>query len=167
VHDRFDFILGLRVRGKPAIVGFVFLGALAVSLLVFLVWGNRMTVRVLFFPVGHGRALAAEERFLPRHRGIDQEVKELVDGVLLGPMRNDSARLFPRGAQAIAALVRGRILYLDLPSRVLADDSEIPLKGRDALEALTRSIRFNFPQLHEIVYYIDGQAPSFSEKKNI
>jgi len=41
------------------------------------------------------------------------------------------------------------------------------VKGPNALSALTRSIRMNFPRFTEVIYFIDGQAPRFPEKKKI
>lgn len=165
--DRFDFILRMRMRGTPAILGAVFLGALMLSLLLFLLAGNGKTSRVLYFPGVDGRRLVAEERLLPRHRTLEENVTELAEGVLLGPARNDALRLFPRGARVVSALVNGRTLFLDLSALVLVDDPEVPLKGAAALDALARTIRFNFPRVREVDFYIDGQTPVFVEKKKI
>jgi hypothetical protein len=167
VLDRLDFLFRMRLRGKPAILGLVFLGILALSLLFFLVFADRMVGRILYFPAHTGHRMVAEERFLPRHRGLESNVTELVEGVLLGPTRHDALRIFPRGATVLSSLVHGRTLYLDLSSRILAEDPEAPLRGPDALAALTRSIRCNFPRLRDIVISIDGQLPHFTAKKNI
>ena len=75
--------------------------------------------------------------------------------------------IFLRGASVLSSLVRGRTLYLDLSPRLLVEDPEVPLRGEDALAALSRSITFNFPRLREVVFFIDGQTPRFPAKKNI
>jgi hypothetical protein len=144
-----------------------FLGVLVFSLLLFLLAGNGKVTRVMFFPVQTGRGMVAEERLLPRHRSLEQDVAELAEGVLLGPTRHDALRIFPRGASVLSSLIHGRTLYIDLSSRMLVEDPEAPLKGQDALTALARSIRFNFPRFHQIVFFIDGQLPRFPDKKNI
>ena len=64
-------------------------------------------------------------------------------------------------------MIRGHTLYLDLTARVLAQDPDVPVNAGEALDILSRSIRFNFPRVHEIVLYLDGQLPTLSEKKNI
>jgi hypothetical protein len=64
-------------------------------------------------------------------------------------------------------MVRGHVLFLDLTSQVLETDPELSLTGSDAFEALGKSIRLNFPRIHEVVLYIDGQVPLFPVKKNI
>jgi len=161
VLSRLEFLLDARLRGRPAVIGYVILGTFAVSLLVFFFTGYRRVERVLYFPREHGAGLVTEARFVTRHQGLPDNVTELVESVLLGPTRHDAARLFARGGSVRAALVRGHTLFLDLSSRILEDDPEVPLTGTDAINALDRSIRFNFPRLKEIVVYIDGQAPRF------
>jgi hypothetical protein len=167
VLDRFDFILRMRLRGRSAVFGFIFLGVLGLSLLLFLVLANGTMARVLYFPSINRSRLVAEERILPRHRSLEENIRELAEGVLLGPIRHDALRIFPRGGTVISSMVRGRFLYLDLSSRVLSDDPEVPLRGQAALDALSRSIRSNFPRIRAIIYFIDGQSPRFIEEKKI
>ncbi len=167
MFSRLDFILDMRLRGRPAIVGYVILGVLLVSLVTFLLVGNRRVERILYFPREHGHGFLAEPRFLTRHRGAEDNIAELVSSVLLGPSRHDAARLFARGATVRAAMLRGHTLYLDLTARVLEVDPEVPLSGSEAFEALDKSILLNFPRVHEIVLYIDGQLPRPAAKKNI
>jgi hypothetical protein len=157
----------MRLRGKPAIVGYIFLGTLAVSLLLFLLLGNGKVNRVLFFPGQSGRRLVAEQRFLPRHRGLEREATELAEGVLLGPTRHDALRLFPRGGSVISVMASGKTLYVDLTPQILVEDPEVPLRGQAALDALGKSLMFNFPRLREVVIFIDGQQPRFADKKKI
>ncbi len=162
--SRFAFITEMRVRGRPAVAGGALVFIFLLSLALFLLLGNGNVVRVLFFPSETGSRLVAEQRFVPRARGLEKQVAALVDDVLLGPMSPDALRLFPRGVTVNAVLLRGRTLFLDLSSRLLAEDPEIPLHGKPALDALKRSIRFNFPRLREIVITIDGQPPRFQDQ---
>jgi hypothetical protein len=162
-----DFFLSLRLRGKAAIAGCVILGALLVSVVAFLLVGNGRVERILYFPRDHGVGFVAEPRFLTRHRGLEGNITELVNSVLLGPSRPDAARLFPRGAMVRAAMLRGHTLFLDLTSHVLDTDPEVPLAVPRALDALGDSIRLNFPRVREIDLYIDGQIPRFPDKKKI
>src|SRR5208337_3731363 len=98
VFDRLDFILRMRISRKPAIVGIIFLGVLLVSLALYLFFGNGMVSRVLYFPSDSGRhGLVAEQRFVPRHGMQEKDIAELAAGILLGPTRVHSLRLFPRG----------------------------------------------------------------------
>ena len=166
--DRFDFLLRVRLRGTPAAIGAAFIGVLVLSLLFFFLFGNSKVGRILYFPsTPPSSRVVAEMRFVPRHPTIEQNVEEAADNVLLGPTRHDAVRLFARGATVTAVMVSGKTLYLDLTPQVLLDDPEVPLKGIDALAGLTRSLRMNFPRFTEVIYLIDGQVPSFVEKKKI
>jgi hypothetical protein len=162
VPAQFGIISRIREKGIPAILALAFLGTLALSLLLFLLVGNGSTSRILFFPVQKGRRLVAEQRFLPRRGGFEKDVVELVEEVLLGPTRHGAERLFPHGGRVVAAMMGGRTLYLDLSPSILDADTEIPITGREALDALARSIRFNFPRVRQVVFLIDGQHPRFA-----
>ena len=164
--DRFDFLLRMRLRGTPAVIGAAFVGTLGVSLLLFFLLGNSRVGRILYFPSPSGR-IVAEMRYVPRHPSVEESVEEAANNVLLGPTRHDALRLFARGATVTAVMVSGRTLYVDITPQILVDDPEVPLKGPDALSALTRSLRLNFPRFSEVVYLIDGQVPKFAEKKKI
>ena len=94
-------------------------------------------------------------------------MQETADNVLLGPTRHNALRLFPRGATVTAVMVSGRTLYVDVTPQILEDDPEVPLKGPVALAAFTRSLKQNFPRFAEVIFFIDGQAPHFPEKKKI
>jgi hypothetical protein len=161
VLERLDFLLSMRLRGKPATIGAVFLGVLVLSLLFFLLLGNGKTSRVLFFPGVTGRRLVAEERLIPRQPTREAEISQTAEEVLLGPARNDALRLFPRGARVISTFVEGRTIVMDLSPLVLLADPEVPLRGQEALAVLERSLRYNFPHLREVDFFIDGQPPRF------
>jgi hypothetical protein len=157
----------MRLRGTPAAIGAAFVGTLAVSFLLFLVFGNWRVQRILFFPSQPPGRIVSEMRLVPRHPTLEENIQEAAENVLLGPTRHDALRLFPRGAAVTAVMVSGRTLYLDLTDQILVDDPEVPLKGPEALVALTRALKLNFPRFAEVVYFIDGQAPRFEEKKKI
>lgn len=159
--DRLDFLLRLRLRGKPATIGAVLLGVLVVSLLLFFLFGNAKVSRVLYFPGLSGQRLVGEERLIPRQGTLVAEITQTAEEVLLGPARNDALRLFPRGGRVIAAFVEGRTIIMDLSPLVLLADPEVPLRGSAALDALRKSLLFNFPHLREVDFFIDGQPPRF------
>lgn len=172
MHGRLDFILQARLRGRPAIVGGTLLGALAVSLLLFFLLGNGKVQRVLFFPDTRGVSLVAEQRSLPRHQGLEEDARELVEGFLLGPLRPELSRAFPRGATVQSLVVRNGVLYLDLSAAAALPDPEVSLEAREALEALARAIRANFPRVRKVQATIGGQVPALrsrpaEEKKKI
>jgi hypothetical protein len=172
VQGRLDFILKARLSGRPAIVGGTLIGALAVSLLLFFLLGNGKVQRVLFFPDMRGSRLVAEQRSLPRHRGLEEEARELVEGFLLGPLHPELARAFPRGATVQSLVVRNGVLFVDISAAAALPDPEVPMQAREALEALARAIRANFPRVRKVQATIGGQVPAVralpaEEKKKI
>jgi hypothetical protein len=157
----------MRFRGTAAAIGVAFTGTLVVSALLFFLLGNSRVARILFFPSQPAGRIVAEMRFVPRHATLEENVQETADNVFLGPTRHDALRLFPRGATVTAVMVSGRTLYLDVTHQILIEDPEVPLKGAEALAAFARSLKQNFPRFAEVVFFIDGQAPHFPEKKQI
>jgi hypothetical protein len=143
------------------------MGTLLVSIALFFFFGDSRVARILYFPSEPQGRIVAELRFVPRHRTLEENVQETADNVLLGPTRHDALRLFPRGATVTAVMVSGRTLYIDLTPQVLQEDPEVRLRGTEALAALTRSLKQNFPRFADVVFLIDGQAPRFQEKKKI
>jgi len=158
----FNIFSRIRDRGATGILTAVLVGTLVVALALFLLFGNGSTSRILLFPVQTGKRLVAEQRLLPRKGGLERDIVELVEGVLIGPTRHDAKRLFPRGGRVVAAMLNGGTLYLDLSASILANDPDVPLAGQAALAALGRSIRFNFPRVRKVVFLVDGQSPRFS-----
>jgi hypothetical protein len=157
----------MRLGGTAAAIGAAFVGTLVVSILLFFLFGNSRVARILYFPSQPPGRIVAETRFVPRHQTLEENVQETADNVLLGPTRHDALRLFPRGATVTAVMVSGRTLYLDITPQILVEDPEVPLKGAAALAAFTRSLKQNFPRFADVVFFIDGQAPKFAEKKKI
>jgi hypothetical protein len=164
VLDRFDFLTRIRLPRRTATAGLVALGALALSIALFFAFGNGRARRVLFFPRDDGRGVLAEERFLPNRHGLEGNLHELVDGEILGPTRQDASLLFPRDMTVRGLFVRSRVLYLDISPELVLAGPGYPLTGKQAIDLLTRSIRFNFPGVRDVVLTIDGQAPRFAEK---
>ena len=118
VIDRLRALARLRVRGRAAAAGASFLALFALCLAVFLVSPEARVRRVIFFPSTGSRAasgkparLVAEQRFLPRHRDADRDVRELVEAVLLGPARHGEAPLFPPATTVRTLMVRRGVTH--------------------------------------------------------
>jgi len=166
VIDRLKILARTRVRGRPAVAGAAFLALLAFSLVLFLVSPSVRVRRVLFFPSSEFRRdaakparLIAEERFLPRHRDVDRDVRELVEAALLGPARHGEGPLFTPAATVRTLMVRRGVLYVDLSAPAAIPDPLAPLPLREAVAALSRAVRFNFRGIREVAFTVDGQAP--------
>jgi hypothetical protein len=165
VLDRLDFLFRIRLGRRQQIAGLVLIGVLAISLALTLTVGTARLKRVLFFPAdGLGR-LVAEERFLPNHRGLERNIRELVDGEILGPTRHDAGLLMPREVTVRTLFVRSRVLYLDLSEELVLPGPDVLLQGAGALKVMEKAILFNFPRVRQVVFTVGGQAPRFAEEK--
>ena len=169
--DRIKTLVRLRVRGGAAAAGAALLALFALSLVLYLVSPSARVRRVLFFPTtatqtaaGKAARLVAEERFLPRHRDADLDVRELVEAALLGPARHGAAPLFPSTTTIRTLMVRRGVLYLDLSARAAIPDPLAPLPMRAAADALRRAVRFNFRWIREVAFTVDGQTPRAAEE---
>lgn len=167
MFNRPAFLDSVHVGRPAAVAGFSLFGVLALSLLVFFIWGNGRVKRVLFFPLEISGRLVSEERMLANHHNLEADLRELVDEEILGPERHDAALLIPRELTVRSLFVRSRVLYLDLSADFVTAGPDYPLRGKEALDAMRRSINFNFPRVREVAVTIDGQEPRFPEKKKI
>ncbi len=166
--DRLDFLRRIRLDRKQMAVGLVFLGVLALSLALAFTVGGARARRVVVFPAAGSARIVAEERYLPNHHDLEKNLRELVDGEILGPAARGSALLFPRDVTVRSLFVRSRVLYMDLSPELVLEGPEQPLHGEQALAVLEKSIRFNFPHVRSVVFTVGGQVPRFSaeEKKH-
>jgi hypothetical protein len=154
-------ILGLGLERRTRIAGGVFLGVLALSLLLFFLVGNGKVTRVLFYPRQGSGELVSEQRDLPVHHDLEEDIRALVEEEILGPVSHDAALLFPRDVEVRSVLVRGRTLTIDFSGQLALAGDKFNLRGAEAISALRRSITFNFPRIAELAVTIEGQSPHF------
>jgi len=157
----------LRLEKRSAAVGIAFFGVLALSVLLFFLFGNTRVGRVFFFPAGASGRVAAEKRFVPNYGDTERDIRELIEGEILGPVDHDLELLMPREVTIHSLFVRNRILYLDLSANFAVLGDDLPLRGGDALEALQKAVSFNFRGIREIVFLVDGQAPFYGQTEKI
>ena len=120
--------------------------------------------RVLFFPevpgIGSpGLRLMGEVRYVPYRAAAGDDLRMLVEETILGPADHRAHRLLPRGARVISAHVEGATAYVNLSRHVLLAPTSVPSTGRERLQGLADTIRFNFPRLQEVRMFIEGQEP--------
>ena len=159
---------------SPALqVSLVVLALLIISLLLFYLRGSRRASRVLFFPESSfGRSfnerrgeqvdrLFAEVRRLPLRGSTEEDIRLLVEDLMLGPVDPMHVRLVPKETRLIGLICKRGALYVNLSAGVLADDveSELPLQRK--LQGVANAILFNFPSLRRVHLFIEGQVPDF------
>lgn len=150
----------IRLDKRSAAVGCAFFGALVLSVSLFFLFGNSRIRRVFFFPLGVSGKISAEARMVTNHGDIEGDIRELVEGEILGPVNHGMKLLISRNVTLQSLFVRNRVLYLDLSPIAVVEDG-LPLRLGEAIGVLKRSISFNFPIIRETVILVDGQVPVF------
>ena len=148
-----------RLHRRVALTGLALSFALA-ALLLFLD-GERPVARVLFFGSPEGNALVGETRYLPRRAERSEQLRLLVDELILGPRAREHRAALPRSTEVRGLMLGGGTLYLDLSAAALLDDLGDGLQGAERLQALASTVRFNHPWLQRVHLFVDGQVPSY------
>ncbi len=133
--------------------------AFAASALALVLRGDPPAARVLFFG-GAGGELAGETRYLPRRDGRAEQLRLLVDELILGPRSRDFAAALPRSTAVRSVMVRGDAAYVDLSAAAWLDDPDSGLQGADRLRAVASTLLYNAPWLRQAWLLVDGQAPA-------
>ncbi len=128
------------------------------SALALLLNGDLPAARVLFFGSVDG-ALAGETRYLPRRDGRAEQIRLLVDELILGPRSRDRVAALPRSTRVRSLMVRGDTAYVDLSAAAWLDKPDSGLQGADRLRALASTLLFNAPWLRRAWLFVDGQVP--------
>jgi hypothetical protein len=147
-------------KNRPLFIGVMLLAAaLLISLVWMLVGTNTSVERILFFPGDIDPVLHGESRLLPRYRNTDQDVRLLVQEIVLGPAVMGLARVVPRDLTVRSLMVRGGIAYIDFDAEILFRQESLNLTLEDAFAAIRETVQFNFRRIHTVVITIDGQIP--------
>lgn len=147
---------GVRLRRWLAPAGLA--AAFMASALGLLLGGDLPAARVLFFGGAEGE-LAGETRYLPRRDGRAEQLRLLVDELILGPRSRDYAAALPRSTRVRSIMVHGDTAYVDLSAAAWLDDPGSGLQGADRLRAVASTLLFNAPWLRRAWLFVDGQAP--------
>ena len=146
--------LGRRVS-LACLVGVFIVSAIA------LFFGDGVNEKVLLFFGGSGDQLVGEERYLPSGYGRNQQLRLLVDELILGPRVREHKAAFPRSVD-VQILTLGRdTAYLDLDAPALFENVANGLQEVDRLRALAATVLFNMPWLQRVWIFVDGQVPDY------
>jgi hypothetical protein len=127
------------------------------SIVLFYVDKGLVSRRVFFFPDTFSFKLRGEERFITNAGNSFEDVRKVVEELLLGPANPDVFRVFPQGTTLISMVAKERDLYLNFSSELLLKDNlaTFPLEKR--IMSCINTIRFNFPDLKKIYFFIHGE----------
>lgn len=128
------------------------------SLLFFIIQRGDRTRIVLFFPETATGELMGEERYIKKEKENEDNIHALISELLLGPSLPGSSPLFPGDTAIIYVLLRKNHLYINFSKEIIFPDIKIPLDFHEGIRACINSIKFNFPWIKEISFFVNGEA---------
>ncbi len=148
-----------KLKRSTFLWGGLFLFFLLFSLAYFLLRADKQTEVVLFFPNYGTHHLTGESRAVPLHATLENNIVSLVNELILGPEELRHDRAVPRATTIRSLLLRNGVVYLDLSYEVLFPDPQTTLGFSETLNAIRKTITFNYPEVHKIVITVDGHEP--------
>jgi hypothetical protein len=137
----------------------VFLALLACSLLFYLLRPFKEDQRILFFPTETTNQLVGEMRKIFHLKDVEESMRKLIQEMILGPIELKLGRALPKTTKIRSILVRDKKLFLDFSYDIIFSDSAIALSFQEMIQAVKKTITFNFPWIEDIVVFVEGQQP--------
>ncbi len=148
--------------------GFLLVVLLLLSLGIFLLAGNRKVERTFFFPEvktkrqDGGIRFSAEERIIPRQKRRLDNIRLVVEEIILGPLSHNHSRLVSPEVVLYSLVLDQNKLFLNLSGEILNSAPHSTLAPEAQIQAMGNTILFNFPFLKKVYVFIEGQIPDFS-----
>jgi hypothetical protein len=145
---------------NASVVFAVLLGGLFLFAFTDYIFTARVS-RSFVFPDMDGKGSSVEYRFLPRTRGLENQIEQYVAEALLGPVSVDSSSLFIKGTRVLSVLARDGVAYIDLSedAALSAQTGTSATFLRDSIAELVAGIGRNFPSLKRVSVFIGGYEP--------
>lgn len=140
--------------------------SLIVSLLLFFLHGTDRQKQVLFFPEYRSSECSGEQRLLPTKPSTEQEIELLVKEILLGPFDVNYVPVLPQESSIRSIMLRENQLFIDFSVNVVFQAADSRLSFQEALNCVRKSITFNYPQIEEIVFTVNGEQPKFDDTES-
>lgn len=139
------------------ITGSVLVAFFLISLLFFMFHQDGKVRRVLFFPEIKSGKLVTETRYIKKQKFYFQNIKALMEELLIGSALHGRTRIFPAGTKIISVLKKEKTVVLDLSFQILLEDEKAPLSFPHIIQTLVNNIIFNFKEIMQVIIYIDGE----------
>jgi hypothetical protein len=136
----------------------IFLATLLLSFILFQVRPDRKDRVVLFFPSEATAEWIGEGRNIPHMDTTEESVHELLKEITLGPIRLRLGLALPRGTRVRSVVLSDGSLYIDLSEHVVLAENSTSATFVEMLEAVRKSVLFNFPSIDEVVLFVRGYS---------
>ncbi|GHV10478.1 hypothetical protein FACS189485_23580 [Spirochaetia bacterium] len=129
-------------------------------------WGLGLVRRTFVFYSINNWSMIVEDRMLKRSPDQELDIGRYVEEVLLGPVSQESAPLFPRETRLRSLLYRNGVVYADLSESAALP----PIEGGDVFRnfrTLNEGIRRNFSYVKDVRLFVAGNPAFFNEFQRI
>jgi len=127
------------------------------SLTFFLVLKGNRTRLVLFFPDRSTGKLIGEERYIKKENSYEENIKNLISEILLGPSLPYSSPLFSPDTELISIFLKQKHLSVNFSKQILKSDMKMKLDFHTSLQACINALKFNFPGIKYISFFVNGE----------
>ena len=146
---------------------------LLVATLVFSIGAHLIQARtqslfILLFPrrVDAEVQLRAETRVVPVRGGRQQQIRRLVEELLLGPVAIEHLPIAPIDTMVELCIIYENRAYISLSPHILSE-LRFPLLPVQRIAAIEQSVRYNFRTLHDAIVLVDGNLPNAATPPNV
>ncbi|MDR2073283.1 MAG: GerMN domain-containing protein [Spirochaetaceae bacterium] len=123
---------------------------------------SGLTRRTFEFPALENGKLVVEDRMLRKAGSLEQNIKNYVEELILGPVSVTCVPLLTKGVKLQAFMYRDGTVYADF-----SGDAALPVQGGaplfESFLALNRGIRRNFRSISDVKLFVNGNEVFFSE----
>ncbi|MDR2313249.1 MAG: GerMN domain-containing protein [Spirochaetaceae bacterium] len=123
---------------------------------------SGLTRRTFEFPALANGELVVEDRMLYKADSLEQNIKNYVEELILGPISITCAPLLTKGVKLQSFMYRDGTVYADF-----SGDAALPVQGGaplfESFLALNRGIRRNFHSISNVKLFVNGNEVFFSE----
>lgn len=144
----------------PLVSGILLCLIFGVSLFLFVRYQKNWHRYVLFFPQYRDeKVIETEFRKFPMKESAEENMCSLIQEILLGPEDLRHIAIMPEETQLQSLLFRNGELFVDFSSELLFSGEAPQLSLREKIFLIEKALRFNFREIEEIVFTIEGELP--------
>ena len=149
--------MNLKFEKSTLILISIMFFLLIFSVIMYSYVDNNLVRRVLFFPDKNN--FSGEIRQLPEQESQEENIKVLINELILGPYSIDHHRTVPEKTRLHSILLRNKsTLYIDFSADLIVSVHEHGIVCSDMLKLIRKNLKYNFPILEEITLSVDGQT---------
>lgn len=144
----------------PPVSGIFLCLIFGASLFLFVRYQKNWHQYVLFFPQYKDEEVVETEfRKFPMKESAEENMQSLIQEVLLGPEDLRHIAIMPESTELQSLLFRKGELFVDFSSELLFSGEAPQLSLREQISLIEKALRFNFREIEEIVFTIEGELP--------